>query len=76
VRPDGSAQVTPVWFVYQSSRWWIGADLSSVKVRNIQKESRVSLALEDGRFPVIAAGDASLIHDGFPRDVVTAFERK
>jgi F420H(2)-dependent biliverdin reductase len=45
-------------------------------VRNIQKESRVSLALEDGRFPVIAAGDASLIHDGFPRDVVTAFERK
>jgi F420H(2)-dependent biliverdin reductase len=76
VRPDGSAHVTPVWFVYQSSTWWIGADRSSVKVRNIQKEPRASLALEDGRFPVVAEGDASLIRDEFPREVVTAFERK
>ncbi|MEU7246390.1 pyridoxamine 5'-phosphate oxidase family protein [Streptomyces sparsogenes] len=76
VRPDGSAHVTPVWFVYQSSRWWIGSDHSSVKVRNILKEPRVSLALEDGRFPVVAEGDASLIRGGFPREVVTAFEQK
>ncbi|MER6977445.1 pyridoxamine 5'-phosphate oxidase family protein [Streptomyces carpinensis] len=76
VRPDGSAHVTPVWFVYQSSRWWIGSDHSSVKVRNIHKEPRVSLALEDGRFPVVAEGDASLIREEFPREVVTAFEQK
>ncbi|WP_088800851.1 MULTISPECIES: pyridoxamine 5'-phosphate oxidase family protein [unclassified Streptomyces] len=76
VRPDGSAHVTPVWFVYQSSRWWIGSDHSSVKVKNIGKEPRVSLALEDGRFPVVAEGDASLIRDRFPHEVVTAFERK
>ncbi|MGW3012846.1 pyridoxamine 5'-phosphate oxidase family protein [Streptomyces sp. NPDC001219] len=76
VRPDGSAHVTPVWFVHQGDRWWIGVDGSSVKVRNVEKESRVSLALEDGRFPVVAEGDASLIRDGFPREVVTAFERK
>ncbi|MCX4703157.1 pyridoxamine 5'-phosphate oxidase family protein [Streptomyces sp. NBC_01352] len=76
VRPDGSGHVTPVWFVYQSSRWWIGSDLSSVKVRNIRKEPRVSLALEDGRFPVVAEGDALLIGEGFPREIVTAFEQK
>ncbi|MGV9252209.1 pyridoxamine 5'-phosphate oxidase family protein [Streptomyces sp. NPDC003697] len=76
VRPDGSAHVTPVWFVYQSSRWWIGSDLSSVKVRNIRKEPRVSLALEDGRFPVVAEGDALLMGDGFPREIVAAFEQK
>ncbi|MFC9227564.1 pyridoxamine 5'-phosphate oxidase family protein [Streptomyces decoyicus] len=76
VRPDGSAHVTPVWFVYQSSRWWIGSDLSSVKVRNIRTEPRVSLALEDGRFPVVAEGDALLIGEGFPREIVTAFEQK
>ncbi|MEU9795198.1 pyridoxamine 5'-phosphate oxidase family protein [Streptomyces sparsogenes] len=75
VRPDGSAHVTPVWFVYRSSRWWIGSDHSSIKVRNICKEPRVSLALEDGRFPVVAEGDA-LIRDGFPPGVVTAFEQK
>ncbi|WP_374955413.1 pyridoxamine 5'-phosphate oxidase family protein [Streptomyces sp. Ru72] len=56
VRPDGSAHVTPVWFVYQNSRWWIGLVHGSVKVRNIGKEPRVSLALEDGRFPVVAEG--------------------
>nr|WP_155074145.1 pyridoxamine 5'-phosphate oxidase family protein [Streptomyces taklimakanensis] len=76
VRPDGSAHVTPVWFVCRGSRWWIGADHGSVKVGNIRKEPRVSLALEDGRFPVVAEGDASLIRDGFPREVVAAFERK
>ncbi|WP_411149828.1 pyridoxamine 5'-phosphate oxidase family protein [Streptomyces sp. A30] len=76
VRPDGSGHVTPVWFVYRSSRWWIGSDLSSVKVRNIRKEPRVSLALEDGRFPVVAEGDALLIGEGFPREIVTAFEQK
>jgi hypothetical protein len=76
VRPDGSAHVTPVWFVYQSSRWWIGSDHRSVKARNIRTEARVSLALEDGRFPVVAEGHATLIHDRFPREVVAAFERK
>ncbi|MFI8193287.1 pyridoxamine 5'-phosphate oxidase family protein [Streptomyces sp. NPDC085946] len=76
VRPDGSAHVTPVWFVYRSSRWWIGTDRGSVKVRNIRGEPRVSLALEDGRLPVVAEGDAALVHDGFPREVVAAFQRK
>ncbi|UNO42334.1 pyridoxamine 5'-phosphate oxidase family protein [Streptomyces sp. MST-110588] len=76
VRPDGSAHVTPVWFVYESSRWWIGADSSSVKVRNIRTEPRVSLALEDGRFPVVAEGNAAPIHDRFPPEVVTAFDEK
>ncbi|MFI7099431.1 pyridoxamine 5'-phosphate oxidase family protein [Streptomyces sp. NPDC050161] len=76
VRPDGSAHVTPVWFVYEAARWWIGADHSAVKVRNIQAEPRVSLALEDGRSPVVAEGDVSLIRDRFPSEVVTAFEEK
>ncbi|WP_336050319.1 pyridoxamine 5'-phosphate oxidase family protein [Streptomyces sp. CA2R101] len=76
VRPDGSAHVTPVWFVYRNSRWWIGSDHNSVKVRNIRKERRVSLALEDGRFPVVAEGEATLIREGFPRQILTAFEQK
>ncbi|MFJ2248345.1 pyridoxamine 5'-phosphate oxidase family protein [Streptomyces sp. NPDC087862] len=76
VRPDGSTHVTPVWFVYADAKWWIGADHRSVKVRNVRAEPRVSLALEDGRFPVVAEGDVSLIHDGFPAEVVTAFKEK
>ncbi|WP_030206765.1 TIGR03618 family F420-dependent PPOX class oxidoreductase [Streptomyces sp. NRRL S-87] len=78
VRPDGSAHVTPVWFVYADGTWWIGADAGSVKVRNVRAEPRVSLALEDGRFPVVAEGVAVLHSDddGFPAPVVTAFREK
>ncbi|MEU1083992.1 pyridoxamine 5'-phosphate oxidase family protein [Streptomyces sp. NPDC005908] len=76
VRPDGSAHVTPVWFVYGRSRWWIGADERAVKVRNVRAEPRVSLALEDGRSPVVAEGDATVILDAFPREVVAAFREK
>jgi PPOX class probable F420-dependent enzyme len=76
LRPDGSAHVSPVWFVYRSSRWWIGAEAGAVKVRNVQADPRVSLALEDGRAPVVAEGEASLIRDGFPDEVVTAFNEK
>ncbi|GGR33786.1 TIGR03618 family F420-dependent PPOX class oxidoreductase [Streptomyces griseomycini] len=76
VRPDGSAHVTPVWFVYEASTWWIGTEHGSVKARNVRTEPRVSLALEDGRSPVVAEGEATLVRDRFPPEVVAAFEAK
>lgn len=79
VRPDGSPHVTPVWFVFLRERWWIGADGGSVKVRNVEKYARVSLALEDGRFPVVAEGTAVVRRGGpspFPTDVTAAFTAK
>lgn len=76
VRPDGSSHVTPVWFVYEAERWWIGTDGFSVKVRNIRHEPRVSLALEDGRVPVVAEGTARLISTPFPPGIVAAFQQK
>ncbi|GGZ20294.1 pyridoxamine 5'-phosphate oxidase family protein [Streptomyces nitrosporeus] len=76
VRPDGTPHVTPVWFVYRDSTWWIGVDRASVKARNVREDPRVSLALEDGGSPVVAEGDASLVRGGFPREIVAAFQRK
>ncbi|MFF6780878.1 pyridoxamine 5'-phosphate oxidase family protein [Streptomyces sp. NPDC012510] len=78
VRPDGSPHVTPVWFVFLRDSWWIGADGGSVKVRNVRRYARVSLALEDGRFPVVAEGEA-VVRPGasaFPADVTEAFAAK
>ncbi|UUU23333.1 pyridoxamine 5'-phosphate oxidase family protein [Streptomyces sp. DSM 40750] len=78
VRPDGSAHVTPVWFVFLRGCWWIGADGGSVKVRNVEEFARVSVALEDGRFPVVAEGTA-VVRRGpspFPADVTEAFAAK
>ncbi|AZK93828.1 MULTISPECIES: TIGR03618 family F420-dependent PPOX class oxidoreductase [Streptomyces] len=76
LRPDGSPHTTPVWFVHTDGVWWIGSDEGSVKVRNLAADPRVSLALEDGRFPVVAEGDATVHRDGFPPEVVTAFRLK
>lgn len=69
VRPDGSPHVTPVWFVFLRGSWWVGADAGSVRVRNIEKLSRVSLALEDGRYPVVAEGEAVLHRLPFPEEI-------
>lgn len=76
VRPDGTPHVTPVWFVYLRDRWWIGVDGASVKVRNIENFSRVSLALEDGRFPVVAEGEVILHRAAFPPGITAAFAAK
>ncbi|MEU1838523.1 pyridoxamine 5'-phosphate oxidase family protein [Micromonospora chersina] len=76
VRHDGSPHVTPVWFVYADGTWWIGCDARSVKVRNLEADPRVSLALEDGTAPVVAEGVAHLRRGEFPTTVVEAFARK
>ncbi|WP_328318602.1 pyridoxamine 5'-phosphate oxidase family protein [Streptomyces sp. NBC_00388] len=76
VRPDGSPHVTPVWFVIVRDSWWIGVDSGSVKVRNLRENPHVSLALEDGRAPVVAEGEAQLRYDAFPAEVTAAFAAK
>ncbi|OKI06268.1 hypothetical protein A6A06_37080 [Streptomyces sp. CB02923] len=70
LRPDGSPHVTPVWFVFVRDTWWIGAERTSVKLRNVENDARVSLALEGGEAPVVAEGRAKVWHvppDGSPQ---------
>lgn len=62
LRRNGSPHVTPVWFVFVRGTWWIGADRASVKLRNIENDPRVSLALEGGEAPVVAEGHARTWH--------------
>lgn len=76
LRPDGSPHVTPVWFVYSEARWWVGSAERNRKVRNLARDPRVSLALEDGRAPAVAEGRARLHRDGFPAEIVAAFASK
>lgn len=76
LRADGSAHVTPVWFVYADGNWWVGCDARSMKVRNVLADARVSLALEDGTAPVVAEGMAEVHRITFPAHIVTAFAGK
>jgi PPOX class probable F420-dependent enzyme len=45
VRPDGSPQVTPVWYEYDDGRLLVLAEPTAVKVRNIKKDPRVSISI-------------------------------
>lgn len=76
LRRDGSAHLTPVWFVHLRERWWISVEARSVKAGNLAADPRVSLALEDGDAPVVAEGRALVHTEGFPEDVVTVFQDK
>ena len=77
VRPAGSPHTTPVWFVHPRERWWVGLDSCTVNVRDTTRKPRVSLALEDGRYPVVAEGEVvTAARLPFPEDVVEAFRAK
>jgi PPOX class probable F420-dependent enzyme len=76
VRPDGRPHLTPVWFVWHQEKFYFGIDPKSVKSRNIRRNPRVVLALEDGTNPVIIEGVASLAELPLPESLVAAFYKK
>jgi len=47
VMPDGTPQVTPVWFDFDGARLRINTAKGRVKARNMQEGSRVALAIVD-----------------------------
>ena len=47
VMPDGSPQVTPVWFEYRDGLIRVNALKGSVKVRNMQERPSVALSILD-----------------------------
>jgi PPOX class probable F420-dependent enzyme len=49
--PDGSPQVTPVWVDYDGKYVRVNSALGRVKDRNIRRDPRVSLAIQDPENP-------------------------
>jgi PPOX class probable F420-dependent enzyme len=76
VRPDGSPHLTPVWFVYRADTWWVCSAARNKKVRNLERNPRVALALEGGRAPAVAEGSAVVHREAFPAEVVAGFATK
>src|SRR6476660_7260468 len=48
---DGSPQVTPVWFDYDGTHVRVNSALGRVKDKNIRRDPRVSLAIQDPENP-------------------------
>ena len=45
LRQDGSPHATPVWYMYEDGKFYIGTDQETLKVRNIKRDDRVSLCI-------------------------------
>lgn len=74
VRPDGRPHLVPIWFVVSDGAWYFVTDPKSVKARNLQQNSHVSLALEDGSQPYIVEGEAQPVAP--PVEVIRLFKEK
>jgi PPOX class probable F420-dependent enzyme len=64
VRADGSPHITPVWFRYEDGEFVVSVDHGSVKHRNVERDPRVELCIDDRERPpfhtVIVRGRASV----------------
>ena len=67
IRPDGSPQVTPIWYEYDAGKFYCCVGADSVKARNIRTDSRVTLCIATHDEPykyVIAEGTCDIVeHD-------------
>ena len=74
IRPDGSPHVAPVWYHYDGDKVMVVAERTTVKVRNIGNDPRVSLSIATDTEPykyVLVTGDAT-ISDAGMADLVRA----
>jgi len=47
VMPDGSPQVTPVWFLYENGKFTVNTARGRIKDRNMTQNARVALSIVD-----------------------------
>lgn len=71
---DGRPHLVPVWFVYWEAAVYICVEPQSVKARNLARDPRVTLALEDGDRALVLAGKAAPVF--LPPQVAASFKSK
>ena len=61
---DGTAQLSPVWYLYRDGKFYVGVDPRSTKCRDIRRDPRVTICV-DGGYPdaryVTIRGNAEII---------------
>jgi len=61
--PGGEPVPTPIWYLYRDGRFYFRTELNAIKTKNIQRDPRVSICIQDERAPyraVVAHGKAEL----------------
>ena len=77
IKKDGSPQLTPVWYRWDGERFWVSITTERAKYKNIQREARISLCIDDAATSttVIATGKARLTKDNLWADTQKIVER-
>jgi PPOX class probable F420-dependent enzyme len=49
--PDGAPVLTPIWYLYRDGRFYMRTGRESVKARNVGRDPRVTVCVQDERPP-------------------------
>ena len=60
---DGSPHVTPLWMIYEDGRFVMTTRETTVKVRNVRRDPRVAVLVDEGTLYVMAKGRARVAND-------------
>lgn len=63
INPDGSPQQTVMWYELRGDTIVMNTTLSRVKGKNLQRDPRISICIEDGYRFVTISGVAELVDD-------------
>ncbi|MBW2290906.1 MAG: pyridoxamine 5'-phosphate oxidase family protein [Deltaproteobacteria bacterium] len=68
-RADGSSQLSPVWYVFEESRFYFSSFVRSAKCRHLRQDARIAICVDgahpDARF-VSSYGRAEIIEEESP----------
>jgi PPOX class probable F420-dependent enzyme len=57
---DGTPQITPTWFTFENGKFIVVTPEKSVKIRNLRRDPRVSILVDDGYKYVAIKGRAKI----------------
>ncbi len=72
IHRDGTPHVTPVWFLYQEGKFLVNTAEDRVKLKNIRRDDRVALLMDDEYVYVLVEGSARVAKERDPfKDIET-----